>query len=517
MTAAPTAVPPPAVPEKKSFGRAFWCLNTIEMWERLAYYSLRVMAPIYIVQADDPGGLHLTARHKGSIYFWWAIFQSLLPMVTGGIADRYGYKRTLGFSFTMMTSGYVIIALGRDVPGYEQYNYHFFLAGILVLAFGTAFFKPAIQGSLAQSLHKGNSSLGWSIFYWIVNVGAFVGHFLPLLFLQGEHTPEKWRNLFLACAALSSLNFLMLLTFTDVPSGAAKHEGPVVVLIKTITNLFEPRLLVWLLIMSGFWMMMYQLWDAQPNFIADWIDSRPLAESLSVLPDFAYTSLTEETPRGRQIPQNVLLSLNSVMIILGVVGVGWLTRSMRTLTAMTWGMLFCTAGLLIAGLTMSPWILLLGIVFFSLGEMTTGPKKSEYLALIAPPGKKGLYLGYVNIPVGIGVAVGSEIAGIVYDRFGEKASLALRHLQSLNHTGAGFAPEKLTNALEKSVGVPRTEAVAELSKVLGKTPTEVTQFLWDTYTPQYYVWIPFAAIGVLCAIALYIYGQMAKKWNDMNA
>jgi hypothetical protein len=52
-------------PAKPRFAPSFWMLNTIEMWERLAYYNLRVMAPIYIMQADDPGGLHLTAVEQG--------------------------------------------------------------------------------------------------------------------------------------------------------------------------------------------------------------------------------------------------------------------------------------------------------------------------------------------------------------------------------------------------------------------------------------------------------------------
>ena len=172
--------PPPAQP-KRHFGWNFWTLNTIEMWERLAYYNLRVMAPIYIMQADNPGGLHLTAANKGTIYAWWAIFQSLLPVVTGGLADRFGYKRTLGFAVSMMMAGYLLIAFMRDVPGVSNY-WSFFIA-ILVLATGTAFFKPSLQGSLAHQLTRENSSVGWGIFYWVVNVGAFVGHFLPSLFL----------------------------------------------------------------------------------------------------------------------------------------------------------------------------------------------------------------------------------------------------------------------------------------------------------------------------------------------
>src|ERR1043165_97335 len=133
----------PSPETARGFSRTFWFLNTIEMWERLAYYTLRVMAPIYVMQADDPGGLHLTPAHKGTIWAWWAVAQSFLPIVTGGFADRYGYKRTLFFSFCMMTGGYLIIALCRDLPGMEtaEANYAWFFTGIIVLAAGTAFFK----------------------------------------------------------------------------------------------------------------------------------------------------------------------------------------------------------------------------------------------------------------------------------------------------------------------------------------------------------------------------------------
>ncbi|HET6923866.1 MAG TPA: hypothetical protein VFI16_12035, partial [Anaeromyxobacteraceae bacterium] len=130
MTAAP-ASPEQAPAAARRFGRTFWILNTIEMGERLAFYNLRVMAPIYIMQADNPGGLHLTASDKGTIYAWWAAFQSLLPIVTGGFADRFGYKRTLAFSLSMMMAGYAMIAFLRDVAPLD--NYWGFFAGILVL------------------------------------------------------------------------------------------------------------------------------------------------------------------------------------------------------------------------------------------------------------------------------------------------------------------------------------------------------------------------------------------------
>jgi MFS family permease len=515
----------PSGPAKTRFTRTFWALNVIEMWERLAYFNLRVMAPIYIMQADNPGGLHLTANDKGVIYAWWAVFQSLLPVVTGGFADRFGYKRTLGFAVSLMMTGYLMMAFLRDLDFVS--NYWGFFASILTLATGTAFFKPSIQGSLAHQLTKENSSVGWGIFYWVVNVGAFVGHFLPsfllalstalpgILYAEAD-SKEAWRNLFLASAAFTSLNLLLLVTFRDVPSGASKTETVFQVLRRTLVDIAEPRLLAWMAIMSCFWLMMYQLWDLQPNFIADWVDSTAMAEGLRWLPEGVYRLVVSETPRGPQVPQQVLLSGNAMFIILGVVGVAWLTRHMRTLSAMLIGMVLATCGVLVAGWTQSAWILVAGILLFSLGEMATGPKKNEYLALIAPPGKKGLYLGYVNIPVGVGTFCGSRIAGIIYGRFGEKAVLALRYLAEHTPQGTGKDWNGDVATLESTLGVKRTEAMLKLQEVTGMDATAATQTLWDTYSPQY-IWVPFALIGVVAAVGLWVFGQRAKRWADMNA
>ena len=157
--------------------------------------------------------------------------------------------------------------------------------------------------------------------------------------------------------------------------------------------------------MSCFWLMMFQLWDLQPNFIADWVDSGADGPSTGVgLPErLAIGGLaSEKTPRGPMVPQQVLLSFNAFFIILGVVGMAWLTRRMRTLTAMLIGMMLATVGVLVAGWTQSAWMLVAGILFFSLGEMMTGPKKSEYLALDRPAGQEGTVPGLREHPRGRG-------------------------------------------------------------------------------------------------------------------
>ncbi|AWI09886.1 MFS transporter [Ereboglobus luteus] len=501
----------------KKFPGNFWLLNVIEMGERLAFYNLRVVAPIYIMQADNPGGLHLTAADKGAIYGIWALFQSLLPILTGGIADRFGYKKTLSFAITMMMVGYLMIGFMRDV-GFVS-NYTAFLVSIIVLASGTAFFKPGIQGALANTLTKETSSVGWSLFYWVVNIGAFVAHFIPTIILvAGNNSAEAWRNVFLASAAFTGLNLILLVKLKDVPSGASKTESVVSVLKRTIANIFEPRLICWMLLMSGFWAMMMQLWDLQPNVIADWVDGSAQAAWLQAnLPDFIQSKLIEQTARGPQIPQQIILGLNSFSIICGVVLVGYLTRRMRTLSAMLMGMVVLTIGLLVAGSTMSLWTLLIGILFFSFGEMTVGPKQNEYLALIAPPGKKGLYLGYNNIPAGIGTWAGSIMAGYVYGHYGEKAMLALRYIAEKTPFGEGKNWDGDVTNLSETLGIARTDAMAKLQELTGLDASAATRMLWETYSPNIHVWVPFAILGVISAIGLFIFARMARRWADMDA
>lgn len=545
-TAAPRTAPDhPAAPPaaRKAFGHTFWMLNVIEMFERLAYFGVRAVVPLYIMQAAEPGGLHLTAVHKGWIYMWWAILQSWLPMFTGGIADRYGYKRVLFFAISANCGGYLMMAL---LP-----SYYGFFAGILLLASGTAFFKPALQGSLAQNLTKANSSLGWGIFYWVVNVGAVMAPILATIILGKPHSAEGWRNLFLASAAYTAINLLVLLTFRDVPSGAEKTLSLAQVFARTVENIWpywfrggrlhpqrgplgivsvalgltlfilyeqiagwtpwpdqpwmfslsgaalflvgallatwlaggqfqwQLRLPAFLLILACFWMMMYQLWDLHPNFITDWVDSSSVAAC-------APAAWREYGDRGLiQVPQQILLNLNAALIVLLIVPIAWAASKMRTLSAMLVGMSVATIGILVAGLTANGWILLLGIVFFSLGEMWTGPKKNEYLGLIAPPGKKGLYLGYVNIPVGVGVGLGSLIAGVVYDRWGEKATLALKELGARPELIApAISAVDWSDSLDKLpalLGLERDQAFAAACAQLGQEPAAVAQRLRGDY------------------------------------
>ena len=461
----------------------FWVANLMETVERLAYYGVRVVIPIYIAQADEIGGLHFSQSDKGFIFLWWALVQSSLPVFTGGFADRYGYKRQIVVAIALKTLGYLMMA--------SQRSFWPFFAGCLLLAAGTAAFKPAIQGTFVKTLTDKTSGVGWGFFYMVINIGAVLGP--PLAhFLCGY----SWPTVFYGCALLVNLNLFWLLTYQEVDSGADKSTGIWQVLVATGREILNIRLLAFIVIISVFWAVLEQLWDTMPNFIVDWVDSYPLARHL---PEFM---LSRNLSRGPQIAQEWVINLNPLLVILIVVPLSWYAnRVMRRLTSIFLGFLFVSLGIYVAASSMSIFTCLAGIACFTLGEVLCSPKMREYLAVIAPPDKKALYMGYASIPYAFGWGYGSYLAGQIYERSGEKAGLALRYMSEV---------------LQVHDLPDRSQAFITLTEKLGQTPAQVTQLLWDRYDPSC-VWTPFAIAGILAAVAMYIFIHLARRWQDVNA
>jgi MFS family permease len=419
-------------------------------------------------------------------------------MVSGGFADRYGYKKMIAVSAAINVGAFVAMANARSYPG--------FFAACLLLALGTALFKPGLQGTLAQSMSKRNSSVGWGFFYWLVNVGSAIGP----IFASFMRT-NGWPFVFYGCAAITCLNFLMLFTYPIVESGADKTKGLFSVARDTFVNILDIRLAAVIAIFSGFWMMLYALWDFMPNFYADWTESGALVNAIPGIPK----GWLQETARGVQVKQEIALDLNAFMIVAFVVPMSYVVRKIPVLRSMTIGILIATIGTLVYGTSPSVFIVFLGIILFSTGEMLTGPKKTEYFSLIAPPGKKALYLGYVNIPVAIGQASGAAMVGALYGRVGEKATLALKYLaEKTDHHGSGSWDNNLAS-LPAFTGVERKDAVATLMKVLSQDGREINQLLWDTYHP-YQIWYPYAACGLCSLVGMILFARASKRWKDMN-
>lgn len=489
----------------KSFGRTFWIGNTVEMLERLAYYGLRTVLPIYMVLSIEEGGPQFDHLQKGFIFAWWALIQSMIPVFTGGYADRYGYKLTVGISIAVKSLGYLVMAFAIEiagaltggasltVPGHAATLY-VFCAGAWLLALGTAIFKPGIQGILAHQLNEDNESTGWAVFYQLVNVGGFLGPFLA-----GVLRVLAWRYVFVACAVIVCLNYILLLTFPEPEKeeGAEELSGSCTdafwVLWYSAIGICEPRLLAFLVVFSGFWFMFNQLFDMLPNYIDQWVDtSGPYSLWAKFLP-------TANEWNG-QLPQEMMINLNAGMIMLTAFAFGYITGKVRSMVAMLVGILVSALAIYSIGASTNGWVVLGCIALFSIGEMSASPTKLRYFASIAPPGKKGMYLGYINATNGFGWYVGSLVAGELYQEKGDIFVLGRRHLESL-----GMAAQEV----HKDV-LPQTEVLPLLAEKTGLALPEVQTLLYNTYSPNQ-IWPYFAMIGLASMFGLIMFDQITRR------
>lgn len=498
------------VQSKESFGKqvaslggVYWIANWMELVERFAYYGVRTVLPVFMVLAISEGGPELTHIQKGTIYSIWALVQSFVPIFTGVYADRYGYKLNIAISTGLKIVGYLLmgycIYLAQAIAGMPlaeareanaDHTYEIFFAGALFLALGTAIFKPGLQGLIAHEMPDKSASLGWGIFYQMVNIGGFLG---PLI--AGYLRVLEWEYVFLACAFGIALNFIPLFFFKE-PHKTMADTRPVTLLTKdAIKGLLEPRLFFFTIAFAGFWLMFYQLFDILPNFIDDWVDSRQTANALiGVLGEGAVP-----TVNGGNLTQEWMINFNALLISIFAFLVGYWTGRLRSLTAIVIGIAISAVAIYMLGMHMMGWFILLSIGIFSLGEMMASPTKMRYLAAIAPPGRKGQYMGYVNMTVGIGWSIGSIVAGEWYQDNGDKVVLARRYL--IEQQGVA---EAQVEALDRG-------AVMDFFyEAVGVDAWGARELLWNTYEP-YSMWLMFTLIGVGSMVLLVIYDRVTRK------
>ncbi|MEI8347937.1 MAG: MFS transporter, partial [Pseudomonadota bacterium] len=322
-----------------------------------------------------------------------------------------------------------------------------------------------------------------------------------------------WKYVFFTSAAIHALNFLILLKIKEPTLKHSLDSAKVTflekskefgqVFIRGIVTLFDPVLFVFLLVFSGFWLMFMQLFDLLPNFITDWVDTSSVSIFFGQL--LHKESWVAYGMSGQQLPAEWFINLDAGVIIILMLPIGWFFGRMKAVPAMTLGIVVATVGLIVAGITMNPWFCLLGIFVFAIGEMIASPRKSQYLAMLAPPEKKALYMGYVNFPVGIGWMLGSKLAGPIYQFRGDKLTLAKRYLT--DHLG--FSPEQI-----KAIAPEKMTDVLAQQLHLGNA-REATIFLFNTYHPQNIWWI-FSAIGMasmLGMIGYYLFVLNKKQKN----
>jgi MFS family permease len=193
-----------------------------------------------------------------------------------------------------------------------------------------------------------------------------------------------------------------------------------------------------------------------------------------------------------------MINFNALLISLFAFAVGYLSGKVRSLTAIVVGIAISAVAIYALGMSMSGWWVLGAIALFSLGEMAASPTKMRYLASIAPPGKEGLYMGYVNMTVGIGWSIGSIIAGEMYQESGDKVVLARRYL--VDQTGM---------AADQVAAIDRAKVMEVFQDKVGVDAWGARDLLWTTYQPQS-MWLIFMLIGLGSMVLLIVYDRVTR-------
>ena len=536
----------------------FWYANLMEIFERLAFFGVRAIAPLYLVKEASENGLGLSYIDKSQIYTIWALIQCLVPMVSGGYTERYGYRKSLVVAFVINIIGYLLMAQSKPLAdhfgaqGWETSGYWIFLLASCLVAFGTAIFKPPCHGTIAKTTDETNSSMGWGLFYWVVNIGGALAP-MAAAQLRGE---IDWHYVFYGAAIVTAFNFLPCFILYHEPEktppkeGESEH-GPIGIFVNSIATIFtDLRLVVFLLIFSCFWLMFMQLWDLLPNFIDEWVDTSDVSPFFGTVG--GWFGLDWVLENGQTKPE-ILINIDSWSIIALVLVISWLIRKINKVAAMIIGMIISLVGFVAAGMTQAGIICSIMIFVFAIGEMTCSPTFSAYIALIAPKDKKALYMGYSNIPFAIGWAAGNTVGGYLYESMANKYKLAREFLTDqfgvsanftsnsdmlpntqvmetvayLNdHQGAATTVESgIKTAWEKVdwAAVPAEETVGKVqeiySGVLGQIDAtqvqQATQVLWDLHHP-YMVWVYLGAFGLVGTIGMIIFYLATRKALGAN-
>jgi dipeptide/tripeptide permease len=365
---------------RSGFSSTFWIANTLELFERLAFYGAKAVLVTFLL--DKVGLLNEAATLAG-------LFSALiyaLPIIAGVLVDRYGFKRTLAACFLIFCIGYFLIGLAGMQFGQEIVNAigkRTYILGVLILtAIGGSLIKPCIVGTVAKTTTEQTKSLGYSIYYTLVNIGGAIGPILALVIRENMGI----ESVLLMSSATCFLLFIGTLIFFKEPEDANVGE------VRTFAKVFRDMLLVFanfrfitfLVIYSGFWLMFWQIFYLVPQY------------GIKVL-DFHKFELLE--------------AVDAICIIFLTVPMAFVVKKWKPIAAMSLGFVFASFSWIIMGAIPTATATIVAIALYALGEATQAPRFYEYVASLAPKGQIGTFMGFAFLPV----AIGSFTAGLIAD------------------------------------------------------------------------------------------------------
>ena len=375
---------------RTGFEPAFWVANVSELFERLSYYAAFASLANYLHETltfPTERAADLAGLFGGLVWF--------LAAFGGALADRLGFRRSLSLAYFILSGSYFLLgSLGAPwlAPVRGAVPLVALVTFVLMLpALGVALVKPCVVGTTARASRENVRSIGYSIYYTLVNIGAAIG---PLL-ASAVHKHLRVENVFRIAALSVFVMFFAVLLFFREPRRSGEKQTPH--LTETLRNfwtvLTNPKFMLFLLIFSGYWIVFWQQFITLPLYIHAYID--PAANTEWVL---AVDPLT-------------VISLQIV--------IAYLTKKVPSFRAITLGTLISALAWLIVAAKPTVWAAVAALIVVAFGEMLQSPRYYEYISRLAPPGQQGTYMGFAFLPIGIGSLLAGRIGGRLLHYYGE--------------------------------------------------------------------------------------------------
>lgn len=370
---------------KSDFHPSFWVANFMELFERLAYYGQQIVFMIYLRNklgfSESEAGT-LSGIFGGLIY--------LLPILGGTLADKWGFKKAFNVAFTILAIGYFLIGsmgmsafqgIYQDLP-----SYWLLMLFLIFTAFGGSFIKPAVLGTVNDASYNSDAkSLGFAIYYWLVNAGAMIGPTIAYFVRDNYGNEFVYLVSAVSCLAMLIVNIFM---YKDVmpPADTVSFAQKIKNLFVVLANF---KFMLFLLIYSLYWIIFWQEFIIVPYYVVDYIS-----------PTAPYEIIQSWAGAGA--------------IILLQIPVNRWTKNLPAPKAILYGFAISSLIWIIIGIYPSIPTIIAGIVAFAIGEMVQAPRYYEYISEIAPVGQQGMYQGFAFLPIAIARFVGDPFGGWLY-------------------------------------------------------------------------------------------------------
>src|SRR5437660_4740398 len=248
---------------------------------------------------------------------------------------------------------------------------------LMLPALGIALVKPCVVGTTARASKENVRSIGYSIYYTMVNIGGASGPYVA----SWAHRHLGVENVFRVAALSVFLMFFAVLIFFREPKRTGDAPPPSVSeTLKTfLPVLGNPKFILFLLIFTGYWIVFWQQYIPLPGYIHGYISAGPDVE--------------------------LILITDGLSVICLTVLINYLIRKMPPFQCVILGTLITSLSWLI--LAFQPTVLgaVLSIFVLALGEMIQAPRYYEYISRLSPACQQGTYMGFAVMPIAIGSVI----------------------------------------------------------------------------------------------------------------